>query len=654
MSTQALFGVFIEISGVDVLDGRYTDHSKAIFRANYLFNTGKYNFVRVAQFAKDGSKSLILEKRNSGSSKSSAIADVLNSYICTNYLDAYCYDSRITISQMMRNYFNEHVIIPSELLHNFTLLRDLSFDGKIVTNAATKLARTQVARTGGDSDLRKKLLLSIFADVISESEKSSQYDIFYQKFQSMGLSNFVTSVISDQPGEFHDKIFSYVISRELKNAKDWEKKVAVLCKLFNNDMSGISIQILDEFISEAINAASAIKALIGSASDLGSALYLLSLTYQGELTEKTVTTTALKQLNSFILFCKPPLTRAAIARVIAKSLLGNSLLTKQGTADDRTCFQRIVTTLQNQPTFAGDSDMSLALTQRAKVLYGTQNLNLPFGPAIHIVCELLTSNEQRFDYIIGLLLSDAGIKNTTVICEKVIELLGELSSEEILSLNKRMFFEDGSEQYIIERFINSGLPMSIINEIIAYLKRGESKPDVDLNHFRQFDNFSNSRSLINVVQGSASDDTLPPTTICTEKQNDATIILEHPQAGRAKTLSKNEEQKSKILKVVSALTGDNWAIYASGKKLIVGRSDACDIVINSRIVSRIHGHFLCTGNFFVFVDQSANGSFLVRSGKVAKVHKCNIVLEGSGSIIIAIDPTTQQYDKNFVLNYEIY
>ena len=205
--------------------------------------------------------------------------------------------------------------------------------------------------------------------------------------------------------------------------------------------------------------------------------------------------------------------------------------------------------------------MSLALTQRAKVLYGTQNLNLPFGPAIHIVCELLTSNEQRFDYIIGLLLSDAGIKNTTVICEKVIELLGELSSEEILSLNKRMFFEDGSEQYIIERFINSGLPMSIINEIIAYLKRGESKPDVDLNHFRQFDNFSNSRSLINVVQGSASDDTLPPTTICTEKQNDATIILEHPQAGRAKTLSKNEEQKSKILKVVSALTGDNWDGY---------------------------------------------------------------------------------------------
>ena len=654
MSIQSLYAVYIEISGVDILDGRYTDHSKAIIRANYLFNTGKYNLVKVAQFARDGSKSLLLEKRNSGASKSSAIADVVNSYICTNYLDAYCYDSRMTISQMMRNYLNEQTIIPSELLHNFTLLRDLSFDGKIVANAAAKLARTQVARTGGDVDLRKQLLLSILGDVISASENASQYEALYQKFQTMGLSNFASLVIAEQPGEHHDRIFSYIISRELKNSRDWEKKVVALCKLSETEMSGISIQILDEFIAETVNSVSAIKALIGAAFDLGSALHSLALTYHGLLTDKSLTTPALKHVNSFILLYKPPLTRAAISGVMAKSLLGNTFLTKQGRADDRISFQRIVTTLQNQPTFAGDSDMSLALTQRAKVLYGTSNLNLPFGPAIHIVCEMLTSNEQRFDYIIGLLLSDAGGKNTTVICEKVIELLGSLTPAEITSLNGRIFFEEGSEKYIVERFIKSGLPMTIINEIVAYLKMGVSKPDIDLNHFRQFDNFSNSRSLINVVPGAASDEPQYAATKISQRDNDATIILSELQSGRAETLAEVEPPKSKILKVVSAFTGDNWAIYTQGKKLIVGRSDACDIVINSEIVSRIHGHFLCTGNFFVFVDQSANGSFIIRSGKVRKVHKCNIVLEGSGSIIISIDPSTQQYDKAFVLNYEIY
>ena len=653
MDEAQSYSVYFNISGVDILDGRYSDRNKAIVRANYLFNTQKYLFVKITQ-STGGVKAVVFEKRCGGSSKSSVLKNVVNSYFCSGYLDAYCFDARSTISQMMRNYLDENFAIPSELLHNYSLLKAISFDRKIVDDAATKLAQSQTSKAGGDPIARKSNLVTIFRDVMAASEKSSQLELFYQKFIQFDLSRLIEEVISEQPGETHDRIITYVISREIKGIRDWDQKVIRLCKIHKNSQSCLASQVLDEFIAETIASPVAIKSVIGLSSDLSFSLKALALAYHGLLTDSHSSTVALRMLSDFNRDCKPLLTRAAIASIIANSLKGNSLLTKQGRAEDRISFQSITTTLQNQQTFVGDSEMSRALTLRAKSLFGTSHLNLPLDAAIHIVCEMLTCNEQRFDYIIGLLLSDLGGKNTTIIVEKIIELLGNLTSDEIASLSSRMLYDEGSQQYIEGKFLASGLPINIINEIFAYLSGSNVRPDCNVNIFRKFDNFSNSRSIINVVPGNSTIETTKQAKADCGSCEDMTTVLSQNESNKTKINNFDAASCHKILKVVLADTGDNWAIYSVGKKLIVGRSEACDISINDNIVSRIHGYFLCTESCFAYFDQSSNGSFLIQDGKVIKLNKSNIILEGNGSISIALDPTTQSHDKRFVLTFEIY
>ncbi|NOS89663.1 MAG: FHA domain-containing protein [Methylococcaceae bacterium] len=78
--------------------------------------------------------------------------------------------------------------------------------------------------------------------------------------------------------------------------------------------------------------------------------------------------------------------------------------------------------------------------------------------------------------------------------------------------------------------------------------------------------------------------------------------------------------------------GQQYRINAEHNRVIIGRGDTCDIIVNNNLTSRQHARVEYRFGKFVLVDQSTNGTYL-RSpeGQVIHLSRNEMILQGAGS-----------------------
>lgn len=82
-----------------------------------------------------------------------------------------------------------------------------------------------------------------------------------------------------------------------------------------------------------------------------------------------------------------------------------------------------------------------------------------------------------------------------------------------------------------------------------------------------------------------------------------------------------------------AHSGQQFLVNTERPAITLGRDEQADIVIQDRRASRMHARIERRRDKFVFVDQSANGSFLTFRGEdEIELRREEVVLRGSGSI----------------------
>lgn len=90
-------------------------------------------------------------------------------------------------------------------------------------------------------------------------------------------------------------------------------------------------------------------------------------------------------------------------------------------------------------------------------------------------------------------------------------------------------------------------------------------------------------------------------------------------------------QVEPVLRLVHA--GEEFIVNAQRPSLTMGRGDQADIVFQDRRASRVHARIERRRDKFVYVDQSANGSYLTFRGEdEVELRREEVVLRGNGSI----------------------
>jgi class 3 adenylate cyclase len=124
------------------------------------------------------------------------------------------------------------------------------------------------------------------------------------------------------------------------------------------------------------------------------------------------------------------------------------------------------------------------------------------------------------------------------------------------------------------------------------------------------------------IKGKASD--IKVVEVLWQEGDDATLMVgrTHPSV-----------QTSSALQL--AHHGCSMAVTASRPKIVIGRDEQADFVVEDKRASRLHASIELRRDKFVFIDQSSNGSYITFNGEnELQLRREEIVLRGSGIICL--------------------
>lgn len=88
--------------------------------------------------------------------------------------------------------------------------------------------------------------------------------------------------------------------------------------------------------------------------------------------------------------------------------------------------------------------------------------------------------------------------------------------------------------------------------------------------------------------------------------------------------------------------GQSYTLNEQNKKLLLGRGDTCQMIINSDFASRQHANVEFRFGSFILSDHSSNGTYIRNSNSVvARINHEDVILHGKGSISLG-----QPYSDN--------
>lgn len=108
---------------------------------------------------------------------------------------------------------------------------------------------------------------------------------------------------------------------------------------------------------------------------------------------------------------------------------------------------------------------------------------------------------------------------------------------------------------------------------------------------------------------------------------------EDEERTRFSSIQRNTSQEFCQLNLTYA--SQDYTVDQVSRILTVGRSESCNLVVNSKFASRQHARFEMRTDKFYFIDQSTNGSYVSSEwGHITHICHQEIILQFSGKIIL--------------------
>jgi hypothetical protein len=638
MIDRHTFEVVVDLAGKSEIEGVYKEETIAIARAEYLLGLAKYSSVRVSRVDGRGRTATIFEKTYAGGGKVAVVGDLDEASLCRTVGDVYGHDSRMTLLKVMRPYCDEQVMIPAEILHKYMPLRYLERDEMLFGQISRRIAGAQARQLRVGAEARLQELLKLFAQVRELAKDSDDLIPVAEQLGTRGLTGFLAHVEAGFVEADRARIITYAFSQRLNEARDWNRKLIFVCELFKEDQSEAADRCLDEFLSEIVDGNAVIKAAIGYAKDLATALMSLCAALDGAITDRFAHTPALMAVSEVLAVRPMPRLRAALLNRIALALDGKVLLTKSGRDADVGAFRQLVPLLQEYGGFVGGGPMAAALTRRAKITLGQDTADLSIEEAITTMMACFTHNAGRIGYLLDILPTEIGRRNASFVTERVALLLSEIRSiRDLAPANDPTFSRDRVREAFRKRLYLAGIPRKMADALLRKLDAVSA----------QMPAATPVRGPITVSPGTAPAGPVPAAPA-------AVSPAAVPASNRtgAAAPSPNRAERCPVLALV--YRDRPYVVDSSRETYEIGRNPTSFIVVNNDKVSRLHATIVAKDGKYVLSDQSRNGT-TVKLGDQPPVvlNRQSMTLEATGVIGLGVDAREIGNDEMVLISFRL-
>jgi len=223
---------------VEVRDGDrwtvYTDapaKGAAIQQAQKLLSTGQFDGAKVTEDRGQSQEILVWQEEGKRAAKALSIVPVEEAYLCRTLDDFYKLDSRLAIGRVLRQYLDQQVLTPLELLTDKVHLSTLMRNDQLVMKAKQAIATVQVKGTDQTAMVRLKFLEQMIAKIVARTDLSPEAAKLLPVLKSKGIAGVAEQMAAAVSDDNRDYIMLSAVSQYMAQHSDWEGKLELLLDL---------------------------------------------------------------------------------------------------------------------------------------------------------------------------------------------------------------------------------------------------------------------------------------------------------------------------------------------------------------------------------------------------------------------------------------
>ena len=325
---------------------------------------------------------------------------------CEEIEEYYGTDSRFTVGRVLRQYLEEVVVTPTEIMHNFAELKRLRDKDALVPSAIGHVAQVQ-AGGSGDGRARRDEMFNVLEKMTVRARNASRREL--PNIKTIGFSRLFAELSTSAADERPDFLSLVALSRELVNMRNFALKVQFLVGLLTKEegMSPESTAIIDGVIADVLGSASVIQELLGPQPNLMTAIINLCDLAEGKLdTSKRHAEDFAIPMNQLFAEGRLPSSRMVLLDWVRRQLKGTQPLNRHEPAKERETFTRLLQRMVGPGGVIGGGPVAEGLTLR-RVQYQDDGGVPGRQRAVQSICDDMPDPANRLRFLLATL--DSGL-----------------------------------------------------------------------------------------------------------------------------------------------------------------------------------------------------------------------------------------------------
>ncbi|MDV7340667.1 hypothetical protein RYZ26_13760 [Terasakiella sp. A23] len=439
--------------------------SEAVQEARQLLKSKIADQVQVIARDAKGNEDIRFDEDQSSVKKKAGIGHIEDSPVWNTVDDLYTEESRIVLRRLLRDYFDQEAISPSEILHTYRAMEAFC-DDPLCGSALDRLATIQAVKAKENEQERRDKLYDLFQGVQEKARSSGNDDI-----RPGELNNYLA-----EAGDIKDPAVRFRVMMSLSQpttrATSWEAKLSVLFDLLGDvkpeDLHENTSLLLDDLISEMFAMPTVIQDMLGQQPDRYNAMKVLIQMCIAKYEARKWDTAGLKRISE--LMRKLPMVhcRTALANQVEQMLRNRSALTKGDMLEEKHAFKELLPLfIAKNGSILGGEGMAEALTMCGTRSHNRdRSLDKPAEAINHIV-ETLQAPILQLRYLLTLSKSQFGKDCANIVSDFIPSFMdGPEHVHDVvhyrLPLKRKLKILSGLQKMALEVELPGGVNMQLV------------------------------------------------------------------------------------------------------------------------------------------------------------------------------------------------
>lgn len=415
------FEVKVEREGRWTVDQVFDSETLALKRANELVNAQQYDAVRVERERQrhDGtftSKVIFDRKCDPRRDPQVTIVPIEDAPDCETVEDVYGVAARMTMWKILRKYFEQVALTPSEVLHNYHALAKLmDNDPPVYPSAIDRIATIQAKKRDMDPRERRDELYR-WGDTVASRAREAEREKPLRKLKVKDYPRILKVALEEGGPARRDHLVRCTIARELYGQRNFLQKLETLLEAVSPDLARHDLAILDGFIADVLGSATVIQELLGSRPNLVSALVALVDLMEGKEEDSAPRDVPdiVTVLRGMFAEGRLPEGAAVLLERVKTQVAGKQPLNRHEPSRENEAFATLMNRLMGPKGITGGPEMAEALTQRCGLQFpegGVTGRRLAVGAMLNLIRDPV----QRIRYLLSIAETETGAAAMEVI-----------------------------------------------------------------------------------------------------------------------------------------------------------------------------------------------------------------------------------------------